>query len=229
MKISDDDLRRIYQEYLKSNSPSSRENCPDPKTILNSLRSTKFSRKKAKIINHVSICFHCAKEFEFLLDTLRQESDFNKKLAKFAPPSNENSESAHFRKLKILVPAASIVFFVTIFLGYFAFKYINSRELRSPITTCLELENPIDSTIELHNQIFEWTQIPAISHYQIEIFDYSLSPIWVSKEIFSNSYKAPPLLINMLSSSDTYFWMVTAIYSDGRSIESRLGKFTIKK
>ena len=230
MKISDDNLKALYREYLKETAPSSREICPGPEAILRSLRSPHYSKRKAKILNHVSHCFHCAEEFDYILNTLREEKELNQGIGKTAfGTSANNSQSSNSRKFLKLVPAVAVLFVVFISIGYFALRYIQDRELRAFRTSPLKLEDPVNRSIVANNFVFKWAKITKVNYYIIEVFDESLLPIWKSEDLYSTQKKPPQELVKKLDINKSYFWMVTAIFPDGKRLESRLEEFSIKK
>ncbi len=230
MNISDDKLKNLYREYLIDTAAASRENCLKPETILKSLRSPHHSRKKAIILDHVSRCFHCAQEFDFILNTLRQESNLNQEIGKTASrTSAKNSQSSLPRKFPKLIPVAALISVIVISAGYYTFKYVQKKEYRSLRASPLELTNPVDRPVGVGELIFEWKDISETCHYKVEVFDESLLPIWKGEDIYSNYIKATPTLLRKLDKGKTYFWMVTAVCTDGRIVESRLEKFSIKK
>jgi len=230
MIISDNNLKKLYREYLKDTTAVSREKCPNPETILKSLRSPYYSKKKATILDHISQCFHCAQEFDFVLSTLRQESDLYKEIEETAPRTSSNSSLSSLpRKFPKLIPVVALLSVMIMSVGYFTFKYVQKKEFRTLRASPLELTTPVDRSVGLNELVFEWAKFAKISYYKIEVFDESLLPIWKSKDIYSNYIKAPPNLLRKLNRSETYFWMVTAVFSDGRILESRLEGFSIKK
>lgn len=230
MKISDDNLKALYREYLKDTAPSSRELCPGPEVILRSMRSPRNSKRKAKILNHVSHCFHCAQEFDYILNTLREEAELNQGIRKtvFGTSTNKSQPSSSRTLLK-LVPAVAVLLVVIISMSYFGIRYIQDREFRSLRASPLKLEYPIDRSIVANNLVFKWAKITKVNHYIIEVFDESLLPIWKSEDLYSTQKKPPPELLRKLDKNKSYFWMVTAILSDGKKLESHLEGFSIKK
>jgi hypothetical protein len=230
MTISDENLKKLYRRYLEDTAATSREGCPDPGTILNIMRSPRGSNKTRKTLDHISQCFHCAQEFDFILETLRKESDLNKGIGTSVSELHiDNHSFSRIRKIRILIPVVVVFLVVIISAGYYFYRYFQEKEYRSANTTSIIIEHPIHKSVKLENLVFEWTKLKGVNYYKIEVFDESLLPIWKSDKLYSNKVKAPPQLIQKLAQNETYFWMVTAILPNGKILDSHLNDFFIKK
>ena len=73
MKIKHKDLQQLYKYFVMENIPESRKNCPPSKEIINFFRAKLSEKQKTNIIDHITHCYYCAQEFEFILQTLRHK------------------------------------------------------------------------------------------------------------------------------------------------------------
>ena len=75
--------RQIYLSNIKESIPKTRNECPSPKQLLRLFRGKKSKKGKTKIIDHITSCYHCAHEFEFILKALRYEREMNQVTKRF--------------------------------------------------------------------------------------------------------------------------------------------------
>ena len=73
MKINHKDIKELYISYLDYRPPISRSECPSPQDITACLRGKRSRKRRNQIIDHVFQCVYCHKEFEFALQTIREE------------------------------------------------------------------------------------------------------------------------------------------------------------
>ena len=75
MKLNNGDLRQIYLSNIKDCIPKTRNKCPSPQQLLRLFRGKTSEKKKTRIIDHITSCYHCAHDFEFI----KKLSDMKKK------------------------------------------------------------------------------------------------------------------------------------------------------
>ena len=111
MKLNNSDLRQIYLSNIKESIPERRNACPSPKQLLQLFRGKKSEKEKTKIIDHITCCYRCAHEFEFIIKALRYEKDMNHVAQRLLETKKIGALSPRFSwRLASLVAAVSLIF-----------------------------------------------------------------------------------------------------------------------
>jgi hypothetical protein len=77
---------------------------------------------------------------------------------------------------------------------------------------------------------FEWTPLPEIQNYHLEIYDQSLEPVYISSPLSSTRISLSNEVKGLIQKDRQYFWKVVAAPKGERSmIESEFGKFRLQK
>ena len=241
MKINNKELKILYKVHLAEKKPLSRKDCPSPKEIIKFVRFETSNKKKEKILDHLLNCSFCAKEFEFILEILRYEKKLNQEIDKFMEKSftkkrNEKKISkskkirlpfyAQIRWKNVSIAAGSIVLFFLI-IAPFIFKNHEKHEYRGGTPFEIMVIQPTGKIYTKSSLVFKWENMSNSDYFILEIFDNALNPIFKSNKIYKNQSILPDKIIKMLSGKKTYFWMVTAFFSNGEKIESRLEEFAM--
>lgn len=249
MKINNKDLQRLYKDFIRQKSPSSRENCPPLKKIINFFNSKSPEKQKSKIIDHITTCSYCLQEFEFILQTLRYKLKTNKELSDFLNSEKvisairkksdilvsdlKKRQSSYFSRLSwkysslLLGGVAAAIILIIIFFKSDLIRIPVKNQKRSQTITQIKLLEPIGSKYFTSSLSFKWRKFNNSDYYILELFDESLTPVWKSDKILKNHYTLPEDAVKNLAKNKTYFWMVTAFLSNGKKIESTLEKFTL--
>jgi hypothetical protein len=229
MKISHKDLKELYKSYLEDKIPGSRAKCPLPEGITACLRGESSKKRKNQIIDHIFHCVYCNEEFEFALETIREERKFIQNLDAIMQ-KKKNKKEYNFFQFFLFRPTwlNSLILIIGIVLVTLLVKNIaEDHKFRGAESKSVMLIAPNKKTT-LQAQIeFEWKDVQNSDYYILEIFDESLFPIWKSSEITANHTLLPKEISNRFFEHKTYYWMVTAYLSDGKTIESRLLDFVI--
>lgn len=233
MKINSKDLKLLYSAHLIENTPPSRKNCPLTKEIIDLFRSKLSKKKKSKIIDHVTECYFCYKEFQSILEILREESKLIGAIEELAIKSNQIS----LNRKNISFFQRSSWKFASVFLGsililstiliYFVFLNKGQKDYRSKYYPSVHLIDPIGGKIQKTLLKFRWVEIEESEYYIIEIFDETLLPIWRSNKIYTNDFCPPEEIADRFKKKKRYFWMLTAYFPDGRKMESRIEQFIL--
>jgi hypothetical protein len=240
MKIKHNDLQKLYKAYITDRIPKSQKNCPPPKEIINFFRLKLSENKKSKLIDHITNCCYCSQEFEFILQTLREQEKLSKEIGRLFCSKKmgmeiekgikkDISQSAKkrwiffsFLSWKYVLP----IFVVAIIIStLIIFKKTEKTEFRDERLPQISLIEPVNGKYFRLSSAFNWTEIKNSAYYILEIFDETLYPVWESNRISKNHYTLPGETAIKLIKNKTYFWMVTAYFSDGRKIESTLEEF----
>ena len=229
MRISHKDLKELYRNYLEDKLPSSRAKCPLPEDITACLRGESSKKRRNQIIDHIHYCAYCHEEFEFALETLRAEK-------KFIYDLDTIFQEKKCRKKNILIQLLpfrpswlySLIIITGVVIITLLVKNItDEHKYRGTESPSIMLITP-NKKITLKGQLkFEWEDVQNTDYYILEIFDESLYPIWRSNKITNNYSSLPEEIIRGFLKNKTYYWMVTAFISDGKTIESRLKDFII--
>ena len=229
MKISHKDIKGLFRNYLKDRFPVSRAKCPLPEDITACLRGNISKKRRNQIIDHIFNCAYCHEEFEFAFKILREEEKFINDLSTIVKEKKRSEEKKYFQffpfrqswlySLILIIAVAMLTLLVK--------DMTEERRYRGANALSITLVTP-DQKVILRNQLkFEWENIQNSDYYILEVFDESLYPIWKSNKITVNSTLLSKEITNRLIKHKTYYWMITAILRDGKSIESRLQDFRI--
>ncbi len=227
MKISHKDLKELFKSYLEDRIPSSRAECPLPRDITACLRAESSKKKREQIIDHVFQCAFCRQEFEFVLETIREEKKLINDLSTIIKGKRHSKENKTFRLFPFRFSwLYSLILITGIVLITILLKNISEEhKYRSSEFPSVTLITSNKKTIQKKQPKFEWEYVQNSDYYILEIFDESLYPIWESDKITANHTVLSKEITNRLLEQKTYYWMVTAFLSDGRTIESRLQDF----
>lgn len=243
MKIKHKDLQKLYRSYIVENTPLSRKNCPSIKEITFFFKPKTSEKKKTKIIDHVTNCYYCAQEFEFILHTLRCEKELNEEIGNLLHiKDNRNAKNRKAKENATNLKKVQKLFFPKFYWKYAWFLIgativisaliiihnSEKREYRGINLNRVHLIKPINGTHSKSLLEFKWTEIKDSDYYILELFDETLFPIWKSNKIIKNQVILPNKIAKSLTENKTYFWMVTAFLLSGRKIESDIEAFKVK-
>lgn len=229
MKISHNNLTRLYRSYLEDKIPISRAKCPSPQDITAFLRGECSKNRRNQIIDHIFQCAYCHQEFEFALLTIREEGKFMHELSTLI------YEKRHRKKKNSLGLFSfrfswlySLIFIAAVVLITLLVKNVSEEhKYRGNESSSIALITPNSKTKLDKNLKFEWQHFQNTDYYILEIFDETLYPIWKSDKIVLNQILLSKTIRDRLLKQKTYYWMVTAFLSDGKIIESPLQDFMI--
>lgn len=247
MKINNKDLKDLYKAYIMENAPLSRKNCPQTKEIINLFRSKLSEKQKSKTIDHITNCYFCSQEFEFILQTLRQEKKLRDEIRRLllskkeAPLNKQGSEKKINDLRKKLIPFfprlswkyaslfMGITVIISVLFALIIFYTHEKKDFRGQYLTPIKLIEPVKGKYQKSLLEFRWEEIKGVEYYILELFDETLLPIWKSKKIFNSHIVLPKKTGDSLAENKLYFWMLTAYFPDGRKIESRIENFVLRK
>lgn len=245
MKITHDDLRHAYKSHIKSCVPPSREACPPAEKIFNVFDESVSPADKEKVIDHVTRCCYCLREYELFLEFHRKEEKAIGDIAGFFQRKGIRSRISGkkptawgslwglmvkprtlWRFLAASLFAVSIIGFILI--GVKSFLRAPEDKERGRPPGQVHLIAPVRGQKLEKPQVFRWERISMAEYYQLEIFDEALLPIWKSPQMKDDHYEFPPGATNIFRKSGVYFWTITTWFIDGTKRESSLEEFTLK-
>jgi hypothetical protein len=229
MKISHKDLKELYRSYLEDELPVSRDKCPLPEDIAAWLRGEISKKRRHQIIDHIFHCVYCHEEFEFALETIREEKKFIHDVDTIFQEIKHKKENKFFQFFPFRLSwLYSLILITGVVLITLLVKNITQEhKYRGSESNSVILISPNKNAILKAQLRFEWKDIQNADYYILEIFDESLYPAWESDKIIVNNTLIPEEIINKFVKKKSYYWMVTAVLSDGKTFESRLQNFII--
>src|SRR5512136_1306561 len=94
MKVDEQGLRRLFQEHIKAQVPSSRLKCPSLDRLVCFLEGRLSKRAKYAVIDHVTSCASCYQEFIFLSQVRKYEERLTRQISG-APPATSSRLSPY--------------------------------------------------------------------------------------------------------------------------------------
>ena len=213
---------------MKDCSLRTRKECPSPIQLLRLFRTNKPEKKKPEIIDHITNCYHCAHEIEFILRALRYEKTLNLVAEKLVQAKKIKVRS--FRISWKTVPAIAgisiVCLLTTVFFVSNKPKNANHRNLS---LRHIAIILPQAKMIPKSSLNFRWENVQDSEYYTLELYDETLYQIRSSNKIFGNNNKLSEETASRLEINRTYFWMISAFFTNGRKIESQLKKIILIK
>ncbi len=234
MNLNDEELRRLYRSYIAFKDADNRGGCPSLEKLVSFFESSSRTRKKMKIIDHVTNCSSCAREFEFLLELQRYQKKMIQEIreaqpAESLPPFLLTSRLRSSRRLKLFWKISSALVgmaLVIVSLVTIVQKLRREDQIRTTRSSVRILQPKPNQRVTLP-LIFKWQAIAGAESYILELYDESLLPIWKSPKISSTLLLLPENISSQLNTSSQYSWMITAYGHNNKLTESALLQFKI--
>jgi len=229
MDLNDDELKSLYRTYVAGQKEDSRKDCPSMEKLLSFFEAHKRTRKKKRIVDHITRCSACAKEFEFMLEVQRYECRLALRLQE--TPSEEPSPLPS----GIITPlfwkfTSSVVGMVLVVVSLgIIFKELRREDLTRATRSGIELIQPKPGRPVTPPLIFKWQPTAMATTYILELYDDSLLPFWKSTETSATTIVLPDDVTARLQPDQVYYWMVTAYGRDGKLAESGFYRFSIPR
>ena len=242
LKINLKELRNIYSAYISKKIPISRKNCPPLRKIIFFFNKRTSEKQKTKLLAHITNCYFCAREFQLILNILRNEKKLKSELETLLFPKISNLsiiKPIKEKSFKIQEKEKPLILIfnwkylclfigtVTIVLSVVFFKNQINKEIRGIDSQQIHLLEPLNGEHSKSQLMFKWNEFKGSNYYLLEIFDDSLFPVWKSNKIISSFSFLPDKIVQNLRCNKAYFWMVTAFLPNGNKVESNLQKFIL--
>ena len=211
---------------MKECSLKTRKKCPSPNQLLRLFRINKPEKKKTEIVDHITNCYHCAHEFEFILRALRYEKTLNLVAEKFVQTKKMKIRSFRlsWKTVSAIAGISLVCLLTTIF---FVLNTPKNANHRTPTLRQIAITLPQAKKIHKSSLNFRWENVQDSEYYTLELYDETLYQIWSSNKIFGNNFKLSEETASRLEVNRTYFWMISAFFPNGRRIESQLKKIIL--
>ena len=227
MDVSNRKLRRIYRAYVSGIVRAAKGECPSVEHLREAFEGTMSRAAKDEIVDHISGCPDCAREFEFIRKVRKGERDLAEgmqALSRHRRPSGP----FFFRPLWNYTLGAAMIAVIISGLVVFLHEHRQdegrSRPAERPKT--LVPSGRIEAPPPL---IFRWKPVNRAVSYIVEIYDESLQLIWESPPVSTAATLLPEAIKKTLSGDTNYYWSVLALDSEGKFCESRFEIFSIDR
>jgi len=227
MGVSNRELRRIYRSYVSERTRADWEECPPVKDLRAAFEGTTPRAAKDAIVDHISGCSDCAREFEFIRKIREREDDL---AAGMNAPSRGRRHPLLFLSRPIREYALGAVMIAVVISGVIVSLHESSRdgERNRPagIPETLAPSGHVEAPPPL---IFRWKPVTRAVSYVVEIYDESLRLIWESPPVSTTAALLPDPIMESLSGDKSYYWSVLALDSEGKFGESRFEVFSFDR
>ncbi len=221
MRSEHSDLKELFQGYVASKKPASRQGCPSPEDIVRSFEPSAPKRMKKELVDHLSECSYCREEFAIALE-LRKSGPRPLALQPAGSGPGKLGQPALWQLACLLLGVSLAVSSLVLL--------VHQRELAETRRTGeagLGLSFPKPGQKLSGPIVFRWQPTPDSDHYVLELFDEALLPVWTSDKIRDVQIPLPPAISSGLKPGKAYFWMVTAYSGEATLAESDLARFVI--
>jgi hypothetical protein len=231
MTIKDDELRRLYGEYVRGRMSGDRKACPDPEVLMQIATPGTKARNRKAILDHIGGCPDCSSELRLILDICREGEVLSSRLA----PTRKSRSLIGSRSSWPSLPS-TFVRFAFAFLGA-AVTIISLYVLVHPPPKPDEMRSgrpsiglnaPIGDLSSSAPLLFEWKSLPGADHYILELYDEELLPVWTSEELAETRFLLPGDVARRLSTDRPYYWLVTAYSGMEKIADSDLVHFVLR-
>jgi hypothetical protein len=226
MKRPGDRIRKIFNSESLKSETGSRETCPSPEELVFSFNPEASTELKQKMIDHISTCPACQREFELVRGSQKFIQELEKKVV------SRKSRTAHkkswfFSSAPPLWKAisASVLLLAVLSAFYFGLDYWNNlrieREAKLVETPVLteDISWPGPAAIKL-----SWESPVRARFYRVEVFDQSMYLLWQSPPLRESILELPDSLLDSLKDYQYFFWQLVIFTNEKRTIESRVRK-----
>lgn len=196
-------------EHLASLSVESRKGCPPFSKIARSFSSMASRRGRKKLIDHISRCPSCHKEFSFLVQLQRKEQELAETATNWAL-SQHAASSTIKRNYSLLLDYSSgaLTILFTIAATILLLIGLYHPSIRGPSPFRISVYSPSETIYNNSSTIFSWKDIGVSSTYAVEVYDEALRLIWKSEETKKTFLVAPSMLYSSIIRGKKYYWSV---------------------
>ncbi len=227
MTFDDEELRRIYQRYVYGEKLRADPSCPGIAQIDKIFDPRCRPGAKFKLIDHLTRCPSCARDFDFLLGLHRFESHM-------IPTSLRERQPLRFRSLfdgaQFRLRFSSLIcglILVLVSMGIVISHWVREDSIRAgrPVIRILEHDQQFTDSAPVE---LRWDPVRRADYYILELFDGELMPLWTSEWIRTSSLVLPKEVRGRMASGRPYFWTVEAYDAAGQIASSDMARFVLR-
>jgi len=241
MNITHSDLCEAYRAYLRDRIPPSRVHCPPTGELLRFFHPRARRKFRMRIIDHVTKCSFCTREFEIILAIQKKRGELEQEIAEclgFRPNLERSRIDFWKRSFSPTFVRRSATAFIALFV-VFAGIFVLSRKgnesgtkpslKRDSHSIRIQVNEPVSGTHSKARLVFRWEKSDLAESYVLELFNKTLSPVWRSPQIVNNQCEIPEDILKKLPTPETYLWIITATTRSGAELESPLVAFRLRE
>jgi hypothetical protein len=226
MKTNDRELKMAYRQHVQNASGAREKDCPTSEEIWRLFSEKTSGRRKARLVDHITACPFCFREFEAFLEITRAEGTLVREVqsrfhndARTAPRPMVWRYAGAFLMAMVILAAAVLS---TKWLGF-----PKRPEERGRLSGQIRLLAPGQEAALRSPLVFRWEAVALSEYYIVEVFDDTLLPVWKSAQLTVTSCEIPKQLKDRMAREKTYYWMLTAFSPGGTKTESSLEEFRL--
>ncbi len=226
MKTNDRELKTAYREHVQNTTATQEKDCPTAEDIWRLFSEKTSGKRKSRLVDHITTCFFCFREFEAFLEISRAEENLVREVqprfrsdARKAPLPMVWRYAGAFLMVMAILAAALLS---TKWLGF-----PKRPEERGRLSGQIRLLAPGQETALRSPLVFRWEAVALSEYYVVEVFDETLLPVWKSAQLTITSCEIPKQIKEQMAKERTYYWMLTAFSPGGTKTESSLEEFKL--
>jgi hypothetical protein len=224
MDMNDNELRQLYRSFVSGKIRAAMGECPPVEGLRKAFETATPRRVKGEIVDHISDCPDCAREFEFIREARPMEKELAALIHKLArlrrPP-------VLFLPRPLRSYAIGVLMIAVVITGVVVHKHDRARdEGRSRSTSIPESLAPAGHIAAPPPLIFRWKPVIRAVSYVVEVYDDALQPVWESPPVSTTAAILPDPIRASLSGDKNYYWLVLAFDSEGKIGESTFEAFS---
>jgi hypothetical protein len=224
------------------------QSCPSREEIIRFIEGDAPEEHKKKFLDHVLVCPECRVILDASVELQEAGQDILRDLERLdlgSPEARKKLRTCARRELRALrggrrpgvwtrrwlaVPAAGAVLALFVVLGILPGLRKGQGPMAERNAAGIEigLITPRGSNAAEPGD-FRWTRIPGVRTYRLDIYDQTLEPIHQSPSLVGAHYTPPSAVTGTLRKGSVYFWKITALMEDGRTVESEFGRFVLQR
>ena len=227
MGMNDSELRRIYRSCVSGKTRATRGGCPPIENLREAFEDSALQAAKDEIIDHISDCSDCAREFEFIRQVRTREKELAAEIRKC---TRQRRPPILFLSRPLRSYAVGIMMIAIVISGVFVFNLDRAEdEGRSRSTMIPEAVSPSGPVETPPHLTFRWKPVLRAVSYVVEIYDESLQPVWEGPPVSTTAATLPDPIRETLLGDKNYYWSVLALDSEGNISESTFEAFSVDR
>lgn len=219
MRKEAEKLKKIFLSEKADAWLHSRKDCPRPDDLILSFESEAPFELKKKIVDHVSQCPACLREFELIKASRLLIREVENKILLERTSLLNRLKLMLSGSPKILRPATASVFLLAVLsLIYFGSIYLKQIETERALdkSEILEMSEKFDFSAQ-PKLLLQWKSSSKALFYRVDIFDENMLFLWQSRPLTGNILLLPEDLAKILKEKQSFYWQLI-IYSDDRTL-----------